>query len=302
MDKFTNISAIIPVYKNIKAFEESFTHNYQYLKKCKIIIVNDSPTVDLNYLKEKYQAISLINNPRNLGFSGSVNKGVKNANSEYLLFLNSDVFLKSDNYLNSLNHFKTNDKLFAVGFAQINKKEQISGGNSAQFIKGLLVHKHVDRKEYEPNFWTEAGAMICRKDYFLKLNGFNDIYNPFYWEDVDLSYRAWKTGLEVYFDPKIEVLHNHETTITKYFSNKKIKSTAYRNSFLFHWLNIRDKDLRKQHLLFLLRVIPRSIFTDLPMFLGFLKACTKKLLFFSPSKENDLLLSDKEVLRKFQDE
>ncbi|PJE58197.1 MAG: glycosyltransferase family 2 protein, partial [Candidatus Portnoybacteria bacterium CG10_big_fil_rev_8_21_14_0_10_36_7] len=45
------------------------------------------------------------------------------------------------------------------------------------------------------------------------LNGFDELYSPFYWEDIDLSYRAWKTGYTVLFDPQVLVEHHHETTI-----------------------------------------------------------------------------------------
>ncbi len=39
------------------------------------------------------------------------------------------------------------------------------------------------------------------------------------------------------FDPQIEVEHHHESTIGKYFKQKKIERISYRNQFIFIWKN-----------------------------------------------------------------
>ena len=57
---------------------------------------------------------------------------------------------------------------------------------------------------------------------WLKLGGMDTLYSPFYWEDIDLSYRAWKSGYQILYDPNIIVEHHHESTIAKYFDKKKV--------------------------------------------------------------------------------
>ena len=56
-----------------------------------------------------------------------------------------------------------------------------------------------------------------------KLGGFDGLYDPFYWEDIDLSYRAQKSGYKVIFEPKSIVTHEHEKgTVKEMFEIKRM--------------------------------------------------------------------------------
>ena len=78
------------------------------------------------------------------------------------------------------------------------------------------------------------------------------MYNPFYWEDIDLSYRAIKHGYSIHFDKNIRTIHEHDAgAIRKNNTTSKIEFYAYRNQFLFFWLNITDSSLWIKHLLWL---------------------------------------------------
>jgi GT2 family glycosyltransferase len=105
------------------------------------------------------------------------------------------------------------------------------------------------------------------------LIGYDEIYSPFYWEDIDLSYRAYKRGWKVIFDSEIVVEHHHESTIGKYFDKEKIKTIAYRNQFFFQWKNITDAGLHRQHIsslpVYLIRAIVKK---DWSFVKGFLAA------------------------------
>lgn len=172
--------------------------------------------------------------------------------------MNSDVVLKDDSFKKSINHFKKNKKLFAVGFAQEERDGRIVGANRGYFQNGFINHSSREIKDYKTptkNFWAEGGASIFRRNIFLKIEMLDELFNPFYWEDIDLSYRAWKMGYEIIFDPTILVEHHHESTIGKYFQQKNLKQ-LFEINFFFHWKNITDKDILKNHLINL----PKHIF------------------------------------------
>jgi len=232
------ISTVIPVYKNTKLFLKNLKHNYPFLDSTQIIIVNDNPIDQLDQQVIKIAPKSIIiNNLQNYGFAKSMNLGVKKARGEYLLFLNSDVRLQNNRFAKAVEMFK-DQSLFALTFAQIEKDGHLTGANRGRFYQGLFHHQERQSQEISENLWPEGGSSLIRKKYFDELGGFNEIYSPFYWEDVDLGYRAKQKGWKTLFYPLIKVEHHHQSTINKYYSAKDIKVIAFRNQFLFVWRNM----------------------------------------------------------------
>ncbi len=57
--------------------------------------------------------------------------------------------------------------------------------------------------------------MAFRRDRWAELGGFDDLYHPFYWEDVDLGYRAWARDWRVLYEPAAVVYHAQGETIAR---------------------------------------------------------------------------------------
>lgn len=295
MNKYP-ISVIIPVYKNYEIFFKYLEINKKYFAGCEVIVMNDYPLENISQkIKKILPTVIIINNKKNLGFAGNVNSGVKKSTRNYVLLINSDVILKDCSFLNSLEYFKKNQKLFAVSFAQEEKDGKIVGANRGYFKNGLINHSHqlvTNHYSLVSNFWAEGGSSIFKKKLFIDLGMFDDLFNPFYWEDVDLSYRAWKAGYEILYDPNIKVEHHHESTIGKYFDKKKVLKIAFRNQIIFQWKNLTDKDLILKHLL----NIPKLIFIP-----GFFAALVKlpKILQVRQKAVKLFVKSDREILSMF---
>ncbi|MFH0979679.1 MAG: glycosyltransferase [Candidatus Roizmanbacteria bacterium] len=291
------ISIIIPVYKNYEMFYKYLELNKNHFEGCEIIVMNDYPPENIiKPVKKIYSEAIVVNNQKNLGFAGNVNKGVKKATRNYVILINSDVVLKDNSFLKALEYFKRDKKLFAVGFAQKEKDGKIVGSNRGYFKNGLINHSHQPISNFQQrisNFWAEGGSSIFKRKFFFELGMFDDLYNPFYWEDIDLSYRAWKAGYKVIFAPQIQVAHQHELTIGKYFDQKQILKTAFRNQLIFQWKNLTDKNLIIKHLLNL----PRFVFTP-----GFFEALAKLPAILKARKKTVKLFkkTDKEILDLFQ--
>lgn len=222
-------------------------HNLKYLKDCEVIVVNDDPTTSVrNELKAL--PVTLIENRKNLGFAGAVNAGVDKASGEFVLLLNTDVVLKDDYWKKAVDLMKKNPEVFAISFAQDEKDGSTVGKNTFFWSNGFFMHKKAPDLQVGRNGWAEGGSCLIRKTYFDGLGGFDEIFSPFYWEDIDLSYRAWKAGYMVLFEPSIRVEHHHESTIGKYFDKKRIEQIATRNQFIFTWKNM-ERELLMTHVL-----------------------------------------------------
>jgi len=289
------VSIIIPVYKNTGMFYKYLEINKKFFNGCEVIVMNDFPLENITRtVKKIYPETIVINNKKNLGFTGNVNKGVLKAKRNYVFLINSDVVLKDSSFLKALEYFKKDRKLFAVGFSQIEKDGKIVGSNRGYFQNGLINHSHLSSNIYHltSNFWAEGGASIFKRRLFIDLGLLDNLYNPFYWEDIDLSYRAWKAGYKVAFTLEVMVEHHHESTIGKYFDQKQILKTAFRNQLIFQWKNLTDKDLIIKHLLNL----PRFVFTP-----GFFEAAVKLPTILKTRKKTVKLFvkTDREILNLF---
>lgn len=218
-------------------------HNLKFLTDQQIIVINDDPTTSVAAKFKAFSDIKLIENSTNLGFGEAVNQGVNQTDGNYILLLNSDVILRNQSYLSAIKHFEQNPDIFAVSFAQLENEQKIVGKNRFYWAEGFFQHASAPNLSYGITGWAEGGSCLLDKQKFINLGGFDNIYSPFYWEDVDLSYRAWKNGYKVLFDPEILVEHHHQSTIRSYFDSIHIEKIAFRNQLLFIAKNIQDQDL-----------------------------------------------------------
>jgi len=305
-----NLSIIIPNYQGQNLLSKNLPKLVKELENykegnAKIIVVDDGSTDQSVKVVSNFSQVKLLKNDRNLGFSITVNKGAKNATGEILILLNNDVYPQSGFLKPLLDHFKS-EKVFAVGCMDKSVEENtivLRGRGEGTWKRGFLVHKRgeVDKSD---TLWVSGGSGAFRKSLWDQLGGLNELYTPFYWEDIDLSYRAQKAGYDVLFEKESVVFHEHEKgTIKRNFSPFKVKATAYRNQFIFAWTNLTDSKLMLEHFLWLPYHFIKAILNlDTAFNLGFFNAL-KMLPKIIKSRNANLKifkLSDQQVVRKYQ--
>ncbi|HEX7041812.1 MAG TPA: glycosyltransferase [Patescibacteria group bacterium] len=236
----------------------------------------------------------------NRGFSGNVNIGVKNSTGDIIILLNSDVVPKVGFLEPLLSHF-TNDSVFAVGCMDESiedGKTVLRGRGIGKWERGFLVH-NAGKLDSERTLWVSGGSGAFRKSIWDKLGGLNEIYNPFYWEDIDLSYRAQKAGYKVLFEKKSVVRHEHSKgAIKTFYKPFRVRKIVYRNQFLFTWLNLTDKMLLVKHFLWFPYHIANAIKNrDLAFFYGLVMAIFKipKVLVYRSKTKSFWVKTDEEV-------
>ena len=250
------ISVVIPQYKGKEKLYINLKHNLPYLKGCEVIVVNDYPEVSLTEeMSTLFPLVKVIENEENLGFAGAVSVGIASVKNQFVFLLNNDVLLNDDSFQKALSHFEKNKLLFAVSFRQTEKDESFVGRNEIYWERGFFQHRKGNAKISGINGWAEGGSMLFDKKKYDKINGFDTLFSPFYWEDIDLSYRAWKAGYSILFDASVTVQHHHESTITTHFHASKIKTIAYRNQLITIWKNISDGRMIWEHIFFLIKNI-----------------------------------------------
>lgn len=315
-----NLSVIIPNYNGEEILSKNLPRVLSsvqdfVLGKVEIIISDDCSTDNSAGVIKKFiednknskVSIKLLTSSaiKNRGFSSNVDIAVGKASGDILLLFNTDVYPDKDFLSSLLTHFK-DDNVFAVGCMDKSiegKNVVLRGRGTGTWERGFLIHKkgEVDKND---TLWVSGGSGAFRKSIWEKMGGFNPLYNPFYWEDVDLSYRAQKAGYKVFFEPKSIVWHEHEKgSIKRKYTSSDVKRLAYRNQFIFVWTNVTDLDLVAKHILwFPYHLIKAFINRDFAFYLGLVKA-----LFLVPkiyvSRYNNKKLFvklDKEVVERFK--
>ncbi len=306
------ISIIIPNFNSKNLLQKNLPKVLDVVGNDAEIIIVDDASIDgsADYIKKqidiiKTHKIKLIENKKNLGFSSTVNRGVKEAGREIIILLNTDVCLEPDFLQPLISHF-IDPHVFAVGCLDksIENGETILRGRGlGKWQRGFLIHRRgeVDKTN---TLWVSCGSGAFRKSLWEKIGGLDEIYNPFYWEDIDLSYRAQKSGYDILFEPKSRVLHRHEEgVIRQNYSLIQVKTIAYRNQFIFVWNNIDDLDLLLSHLFWLpYHFLKAAINRDTAFINGFISALWKlpQILISRQRLSKFFKKSDTEVLEKFR--
>lgn len=280
------IDIIIPSYNAERLLEKNLPviiKNSPLVDK--IIIVDDGGTDNApEYLKKGFPQIICLRHSNNLGFSKSVNEGVQYSKADYLVFLNNDVCPRPGYIESTLKYFE-DSAIFAVNF-----NEEGSSWPETSWHTGKLQYvRGSDKTKPHYSAWPSGGSCILKRAIWNQLGGFNEIYSPAYWEDIDIGWRAWKSGYKVVWGPDSQVVHNHESTFG--LKNQKYMNLIkQRNELLFTWLNITDRDLFLSHLKFLI--------THSLKHLGYLQVIFLALLrLFTNRQTYSGVISDKEIIR-----
>ena len=76
------------------------------------------------------------------------------------------------------------------------------------------------------NSFNVSKSNFCNFDNvskFIELGGFDETFSPFYFEDVDLSYRAWKKGLQCLYTEHCKIEHFHQSVFRLRTTKKSFK-------------------------------------------------------------------------------
>jgi GT2 family glycosyltransferase len=276
------VSIVIPNYNGEKLLEKNLPAVIKASESfaAEIIVVDDGSTDgSVTLIREKFPQVKLVTKSQNEGFTSAVNLGVKKASGQVVVLLNTDVRPDKDFLEFLLPHLK-DKSVFAVGCLDrsIEGDKVVERGRGAgKFSQGFLIHSWADPNKGTDTLWVSGGSGAFERKKWLELGGMRNVYNPFYYEDIDLSWQAQKRGWRVLFEPRAVVSHEHgKGTIKNFFKPEKIKQTAYRNQFLFVWLNISKKSWLLEHFLWLPTHIIKAVLRgDWPFILGFLEAVGK---------------------------
>ncbi|HPQ70672.1 MAG TPA: glycosyltransferase [bacterium] len=262
------VSVVIPSFNGMELLREHLPSVLAEQARCafpvEIIVVEDGGSDETcAWLAREHPQVKIIERATNGGFAVAANEGVAAAQHPIVYLLNNDMQLLPG----ALEHaactlWRTG--VFAVtgaiAMAETRKTGIETGLAVADWHDGFVHLRHCDDLGDQPRstLYAGGGSTAYDRDAFLRLGGFAALYAPFYAEDLDLSYRAWKAGRRVLVEPRSRVIHRHRATIGRVADERKIETTLQRNLLLCTWANLTDAEMLREHARAITRAVLRG--------------------------------------------
>lgn len=288
-----NFSIVILNYNGLELFKEclfSVVESAKYTNtEYEIIIVdNNSTDKSIEFVQNNFPEIKIILLKKNEYMQGFV-YGMQKSKYKYVIFLDNDIKPKQDCISYLLQHFQDENVFGVMGKVFLFDKKTLQISAQKFILKNgfLCLTKKTDQQKAISTIYISGGSSAYDKEKFLKLGGFDELFQPVSWEDVDISYRAWKQGWKLVFEPNAILYHKMHGTFGKKYSEKELEIYNLRNQFLFIWKNITDIKILFYHFLFLPLWLIKSLFIRNKLFFeSFFKALSKLSLVYQRRKKN----------------
>jgi len=212
-------SVIIPMYNSENTIIETLSGLAKQTRQdFEVIVVDDGSTDRSSNLVEEYKKSSELNikliKQENLGPAKARNKGVENAKSDIILFLDSDC-IPIENWLEEMTKPISKE---TVG-CSCRYKVKNKGSLIARYIDYEIARRH--EKMAGKVVDTIGSYSACYlKDVFDKVGGFNTSYRIASGEDFDLSFKIGELGYKLKFINTTFVYHYHPETLRKYLKQQ----------------------------------------------------------------------------------
>lgn len=244
---------VIPVYKSPEWVSLCVYAIFKTTKSellDKVILINDCDDQYtencLNNIKEKYgNKIVLEKNPKNLGFVGSTNKGMKISKASYVLLLNTDCILSKNAIEKMINAMEKNKKvglLSPISSNAANLTLEMFEGFSYSDMNSLL-EKKFSGKTFDACTVVGNCLMISR-ECIDKVGYLDTAYGLGYGEETDYQFKAMENGFEAKVLIDTYVFHKAEVSFGA-SKEKQERLKKNRDLFFSRWEKAYNKCIKK---------------------------------------------------------
>ena len=241
------IFVIIVTYKGKQWYDRCFTSLRESTIPVQTIVVdNASNDGSVEYIKEHYPEIILIESKENFGFGKANNVAMRYAldhNCDYVFLLNQDTWIKPDTLSLMLPIAELRKECGIFSPMHVNGEEkslyiEIEDGYTDHANELLSDCYFQSLKELYYFKYVNAAAWLLPRNTLEVVGGFDPLFF-LYGEDDNYLHRLEYHGLKVGLIPKAVIVHDHK-------DGKEVKTITYKNyrfwqTRLVEYLNIQHK-------------------------------------------------------------
>ncbi len=220
-----------------------------------MLVDNGSTDDSVEFVRQQFPHVRIIQNTVNLGFAGGCNQGIRSTDAELVLVLNNDTVHEPDwiDYLvetiqQDKNIAAVQPKLLSYHNPDIFDYSGGCGGFLDVFgfplVRGRVIATlEKDKGQYEDSvdvFWASGTAFLARRQDVLHAGLFDETFFA-HMEEIDLDWRLYLMGKRIVVQPKSVVYHHSGYTLSAKSIRKKYLN--HRNSLLMIMGNYSRRSL-----------------------------------------------------------
>lgn len=256
VQKEDKISILIPnkdEKESLKACLSSIWEKSTYSNYEIIIIENNSVTEEIfdyyRELEEKYQNLRVVVWEKEFNYSAINNFGAAYATGDYLLFLNNDVTVITEDWMEEMLGVCQRKEVGAVGVKLYYPDNTIQHAGCVVGLGGIAGHLFTDMPAERTGYLHKASllqdlsavtaaCMMMKKEVFLEAGGFTEKLAVAF-NDVDLCLKVRSKGWLIVYDPYAQLYHMESKTRGAEDDKKKVRRFQTEIEYMRgHWLKI----------------------------------------------------------------
>jgi len=240
------LSLVVPTWnglawlrRNAGAWRAALAAFERDVGPAELVIVDDGSTDGTRAWLAQQTDVGTVTLSRNTGFGAAANAGVDAARGRWVYLMNNDCAPADDGCFTALApHMRAGGPFAVVSRSRVadGRTESVSAldvGPPLRLAQPGLEDPAFDAARPCLTFHAAGGFSLFDRTRFLGLGGFDPRFHPFYWEDVDLSTRAWRRGWTVRYEPASEVRHRGHGTIGALYRPEEVRRIQARGRALF---------------------------------------------------------------------
>jgi GT2 family glycosyltransferase len=185
-----------------------------------VLVDNGSSDGSADAVAARFPEVHLVRNERNLGAPSGRNVGIRYARERLrysaVLFLDNDTQVDRGFLRELVDAGRRHAQAGIVcgkGFTAHPSRVLNSVGVEVNLWSGAITDlglAELDSGQYEQERFVDACdgfGLLVRRDLLERLGGFDERYNPYGWEDIELCLRARRLGYRSLYAPKALIWH-----------------------------------------------------------------------------------------------
>lgn len=170
-----------------------------------LIVDNASHDNSVAMISSRFPTVTLITSPTNLGFAKANNLALKQANGQYIYFLNPDTEVKKNAFAAMQSFMDSNPGIGMAGTSIYYPDS--TPQSSVELSYPGERYTRGELKDLPGRIaWLLGASIIVRSELIKQIGGFSEDYF-LYGEDIDLGLTVRKEGWELGFIPEAEIVH-----------------------------------------------------------------------------------------------